>query len=117
MTTAHDPMALMVSVMTTDDDLRGFSRRLASLVNHGPMHLAQALATATQVYPVRTDSISGTATLLRCEFRMRRSGSPVTEQAAFDVLERLRTCQLLDAHYLDDRGLSLGPVDVMPQAS
>lgn len=117
MTTAPTRAALMVSVMTTDDDLRAFSRRLAALVNNGPMHLAQVLATATQVYPVRSDSISGSATLLRCELRMRRTGVPVTEQAAYDVLERLRSCQLVEAHYLDERGLSIGPVDVMLQAS
>jgi hypothetical protein len=110
-------MALMVSLMTVDDDLRAFGRRVATLVNNGPMHLAQMLATATQVYPTRTDSIAGTATMLRCEFRMRHSGAPVTRQAAHDVLERLRCCQLLDAHYLDESGRSIGPVDLMLQAS
>lgn len=117
MSPVSSPASLIVSVMTVDDDLRAVGCRIASMVNHGPMHLAQALATATQVYPTRSDSIVGTATLLRCEFRMRRTGAPVTDQAARDVLERLQGCQVLDAHLLDGAGCSVGHLQVIPRAS
>jgi len=110
-------MALVVSVITTDDDPRRFCRQLASTVNGGPMHLAQALATATQVYPTRVDTLRGVATVLRCEFRMRQTGAPVTEQAARALLERIGSHQLLDVHYVDANGSSLGPVNALLAAS
>lgn len=110
-------MALVVSVLSTDDDPRSFCRRLASMANQGPMHLAQALATATQVYPTRDDSLRGTATVLRCEFRMRNTGAAVNDEAARSLLGRLAGVQLLDAHYVDARGVALGPVDELRAAS
>ncbi len=109
-------MALVVSLLTIDDDLRSFSRRIASMVNSGPMHLAHAVATGIQVYPIRSDSVGGTATLLRCEFRMRQTGILVSEQAACGVLERLRSHQILDAHYVDQYGVNLGGVDGLAEA-
>jgi hypothetical protein len=103
--TAH---ALVVSVLCVEDDLQRFSRRLASQVNQSRMHLASVLATGTQVYPVRVDSLRGTASILRCEFRMRNTGAPVTMHEAGDVMRRITGAQVLEAHMVDGDGNSVG---------
>lgn len=105
-----EPMAVIVSILSGDEDLQRTCRRLAAEVNHGPMHLARVVATGTQVYPVRLDSLRDTATLLRCEFRMRNTGQPVSIESARDLLDRLNSFEILDSHLVDVTGLSAGPV-------
>ncbi len=111
------PAAVVVSLVAGDDDPRAWCRRLAAEVNHGSMHLARVIATGTQVYPVRNDTWSGTATVLRCEFRMRNTGTPATAEAAHALLARLQHHQMLEAYFVDAYGTALGPVDALRAAS
>lgn len=110
-------MALVASIMCVDDDLQQFCRRLVTLTSPGTMHLSQVVATGAQIYPVRVDTIRGTATLLRCEFRMRKTGSAVTPLDATALLDRIRSCHVLDSYLVDSRGVNLGPVEPYPVAS
>lgn len=95
------PAGAAISVVADDDDPHAFCRRIATMVNHGPMHLARAFQLATQVYPVRSDTVSGTAVVMRCEFRMRRTGAPVDQSALDDVRRRLRHLTTFDERLLD----------------
>ena len=111
------PMGMVVSILCVEEDLQRFCRRLVGLVNHGPMHLAQAIATGSQVYPTRSDTVRGSATVLRCEFRMRNTGLPVGEVDALGLLDRISTHQILDSHLIDASGTNLGPVQNFAVAS
>jgi hypothetical protein len=102
------PKTLMVSLLCVDDDLQSFSRRLASQVNQSRMFLASVLATGTQVYPFRVDSIRGTASRLECTFRMRNTGSAITDADANDTLSRIEGCQILEARLVDESGVDIG---------
>ncbi len=97
-----------LSIVADDDDAHAFCRRLATVVNHGPMHLARAFQLATQVYPVRSDTVSGTSVVMRCEFRMRRSGSPVDQEALDDLRRRLRHITTFDERMLDAHDTLVG---------
>ncbi len=103
-----NPPGVAISIVADDDDPRAFCRRIAALVNPGPMHLARAFQLATQVYPVRSDTISGTAVVMRCEFRMRHTGAFVDQHALDDVRRRLRHLTLFDERLLDDVDTLMG---------
>jgi hypothetical protein len=94
--TGTNSAGVAISIVADDDDPHAFCRRLAALVNPGPMHLARAFQLATQVYPVRSDTISGTAVVMRCEFRMRRTSASVDQHALDDVRRRLRHLTTFD---------------------
>lgn len=113
----NEPAAIVVSILSVDEDLQRFCRRLASDVNPSSLHLARVVATGTQIYPIRLDTLRDTATVLRCEFRMRNAGSPITREVVRDLLDRLDAHELLDSHLVDARGSSTGPVDELPVAS
>lgn len=110
-------MSLVVSVLCSDDDPQRLSRRLVATVNHGPMHLTRVVATGVQVYPVNPESVRGTSTLLRCEFRMRNTGAPVTDSAVTALLSRISGYTVLDSHLVDGHGVSLGPATHVAAAS
>lgn len=112
-----EPKGLVVSILCVDDDLPRFCRRLVSIVNHGPMHLARVVATGSQIYPTRSDTIRDSATLLRCEFRMRNTGTTVDENEARKLLDRISVYQVLDSHLVDESGVNIGPVDNFAAAS
>lgn len=112
-----EPKGLVVSILCVEDDLQRFCRRLVSIVNHGPMHLARVVATGSQIYPTRSDTIRDSATLLRCEFRMRNSGTTVNEDEARKLLDRISVYQVLDSHLVDESGVNIGPVDKFAAAS
>ena len=112
-----EPKGLVVSILCVDDDLQRFCRRLVSIVNHGPMHLARVVATGSQIYPTRSDTIRDSATLLRCEFRMRNTGTTVDENEARKLLDRIAVYQVLDSHLVDESGVNIGPVDKFAAAS
>jgi hypothetical protein len=105
------PEGIALSIVADDDDAHVFCRRLATVVNQGPMHLARAFQLATQVYPVRSDTISGTAVVMRCEFRMRRAGAQVDQAALDDLRHRLRQLTTFDERLLDalDTPVALAP--------
>lgn len=111
------PQAVVVSILSVEDDLQRFSRRLAAEVNQGPLHLARVVATGTQVYPVRLDTLRDSATLLRCEFRMRHAATPISIEVARGLLERIRSHQVLEAQLIDDHGMVIGPVEEFSVAS
>lgn len=96
LTLTSAPAAVAVSIVAGDDDPRAFCRRLAAAVNQGPMHLARAFQLAIQVYPVRSDTVTGTAVVMRCEFRMRRSGAAIDQAALDDLRHRLRLFNTFD---------------------
>ena len=106
---SNTPMGLVVSMLCAEDDPRQMCRRLVSLVNHGPMHLTRVVATGMQIYPVSPELYRGSSALLRCEFRMRRTGAPVSDADVQALLERLGTIRVLDAHLVDAAGVNLGP--------
>jgi len=81
-TAGAEPDTVTISVLCAEESLASFCRRLAAAVNPGPMHLARVFAVATQVYPVRVDAMWGEATVLNCEFRMRRAGAAVDAGSA-----------------------------------
>lgn len=116
-TGSRGPRAVVVSILCIDDEPQSFCRRLASVVNHGRMHLAQVVSTGSQIYPVRTDSVRGSATLLRCEFRMRESGIDVSDEDVRGLLERISTYQVLDSFLIDGHGVNIGPASDFAQAS
>lgn len=89
------------SLICTEDDPRSFCRRVAAVVNPSAMHLARAFVLAAQVYPVRTDTMHGTATVMRCEFRMRQSGAPADAMVVADVRARLGGFEMFDVRMLD----------------
>jgi len=114
---SNEPKGLVVSILCVEDDLQRFCRRLVAIVNHGPMHLARVVATGSQIYPTRSDTIRDSATLLRCEFRMRNSGTSVDEDEARKLLDRISVYQLLDSHLVDESGVNIGPADRFAAAS
>lgn len=108
---------VVLSVLCTEDDLHRFSRRLAATVNQSSMHLSSVIATGSQIYPIRIDTIRHSPTLLRCEFRMRNTGSSVGEFDAHNVISRLRNCQVLEAQFIDDNGNNVGTIHTYSAAS
>lgn len=114
---SSSPMGMIVSIMCAEDDLQRFSRRLASMVNPSPMHLTQVIATGSQVYPFNQRSVRGTAALLQCEFRMRNSGTSITEDDARKLLDRISSCQVLDSYLVDDLGVKVCAINPMSIAS
>lgn len=105
----------ILSIVCTDDDVVSFGRRLATAVNNGQMHLIGVYGLATQVYPVRSESLRGTATITRCEFKMRNTGQPITEYALGDLMSRLRGYEVLDHKLVGESVHAWG--DVFPVAS
>jgi hypothetical protein len=103
-------------VVCVADDLEVFCRRLAADVNQSPLHLSRVMSGGAQVYPVRRDVVHHSATPLECEFRMRKSGSPVTELPARDLLARIRHLEVVRAWLADDDGTELVVLDEMRAA-
>ena len=81
------------------------------------MHLTQVIATGSQVYPFNQRSVRGTAALLQCEFRMRNSGTSITEDDARKLLDRISSCQVLDSYLVDDLGVKVCAINPMSIAS
>lgn len=113
---SNRPMGVVVSILCTDDDPQRFSRRLVAMVNHGPMHVSHVVAAGLQIYPVRVDTLRGSATLLRVEFRMRNSGTPVGEADIRDLFQRIASLEVLDSHLFDANGVNLGPAIRLAEA-
>jgi hypothetical protein len=65
-----------------------------------------------QVYPLH-DAVLGTPdTLLRCEFRIRDSSSSISDPHIHDLLQRLGTYEVIEAHTFDNGGSILDRVAV-----
>ena len=107
--TNGEPMTLVTSILCPEEDVHAFCRRLVAQVNNGPMHLASVVTSGSQIYPVRVDAIGFAPTILRCEFRMRNTGTPVSAADACDLLDRLSGHQILDSHFVDKHGLVVRP--------
>jgi hypothetical protein len=105
----------ILSIVCTDDDLPTFGRRLACAVNDSCMHLMGVYELATQVYPIRTDSVRGVATITRCEFKMRNTGQSISEYALADLMSRLRAYEVLDHKLVGEAVPAWG--DILPVAS
>lgn len=105
----------ILSIVCTDDDVTAFSRRLATAVNDSSMHLIGVYGLATQVYPVRAETLRGMATITRCEFKMRNTGQPISEYAFADMMSRLRGYEVLDHKLVGESVPAWG--DVYPVAS
>jgi hypothetical protein len=103
------PLGLVTSILCPEEDVHGFCRRLVTKVNDGPMHLASVITSGSQIYPVRVDAIGFAPTILRCEFRMRNTGTPVSAADACDLLDRLSGYQILDSHFVDKHGSVVRP--------
>lgn len=108
---------VVLSILCMEDDLHRFCRRLSAAVNQGSMHLNSVVATGSQIYPVRVDTIRYSPTLLRCEFRMRHAGHKVSEFDAHALIARVRNCQILDSQFVDEDGNPVGPVQKYSVAS
>lgn len=93
----------MTILCTEPDDLR-FCRRLSADVNHGPLYLARAMVTGRQVYPYHDAVLGNADMLLRCEFRSRDVSATVTDRQVTELLGRLTTYQVIDAHFVDQDG-------------
>lgn len=106
---AAEPMSLVTSILCPEEDVHAFCRRLVAKVNDGPMHLASVITSGSQIYPVRVDSIGFAPTILRCEFRMRNTGTSVSAAHACDLLDRLSGHQILDSHFVDKHGSVVRP--------
>lgn len=105
----------ILSIVCADDDVTAFSRRLATAVNDSCMHLIGVYGLATQVYPVRAETLRGMATITRCEFKMRNTGQPVSEYALADMMSRLHGYEVLDHKLVGESVPAWG--DVYPVAS
>ena len=104
-----EPMALVTSILCPEEDVHAFCRRLVTRINGGPMHLASVITSGSQIYPVRIDAIGFAPTILRCEFRMRNTGTSVSAAHACDLLDRLSGHQILDSHFVDKHGSVVRP--------
>lgn len=102
--------ALVATIITAGENLDRFSRRLASRVNQSPLHLARVISRGSQIYPVRLDSVGGTATYLECEFRPRQTGATVSKEVALDVYARLEHFEVVRLSLVDDAGTVVGNV-------
>lgn len=99
---AGTTVGFAASLICPDDDPRAFCRRVAAAVNPSAMHLARAFVLAAQVYPVRSDTVHGTATVMRCEFRMRQGGIAADAMVVADVRARLGAFEMFDVRMLGD---------------
>lgn len=104
------PAALVVSVTSGAENLAVFCRRLSAQTNPSSMYLARVISRGAQVYPERLDYIGTSATILECEFRMRKTNAPVTDDAVHDLLERLSHLDVSRSWLVDERGNSLAVV-------
>lgn len=111
------PQGVVVSLLCKEEEPQRFCRRLATVVNNGAMHLVRAVATGSQVYPVGMNTAPGSATLLRCEFRLRHAVRPIRDADVRDLLDRIRELQVLDAHLVDEHGVNIGPAAEVAVAS
>lgn len=114
---SNAPFGVIVSILCVEDDPQRLCRRLASAVNNGPMHLTKVVATGLQIYPVQAEGGRGPAAQLRCDFRVRKTGSPVTDADVRDLFDRIRGFDVLDSHLIDGQGVNLGPAMVVAVAS
>ena len=108
---------IVVNIVGSGTDEQRFCRRLSADVNQGQLHLAQVFVTGRQVYPSHIAVLGEPDMLFRCEFRLRNGVSTVTCEHISDLLSRLRSYHIVEAHLVDENGLLTDHVEYLPDLS
>ena len=81
--------AVVLTVVCTDDDPRGFCRQLSGAVAPTEWVLARAFAVARQVHPQHPDALGTMATLMHCEFRLPSAPQGIGDDQVEALRQRL----------------------------
>lgn len=103
---------VVMSVVCTEPDHQRFCRRISAVVNQSQMYLSRVMVMGRQVYPVHDAVLGNPDTLLRCEFRIRDSTSSISDAHVHDLLQRLETYEVIEAHTFDHGGSTLDRIAV-----
>jgi hypothetical protein len=103
---------IVMSVVCAEPDSQRFCRRISAAVNPSQLFLSRVMVTGRQVYPFHDAVLGSPDTLLRCEFRIRDSSSSISDPHIHDLLHRLGTYEVIEAHTFDHRGSILDRVAV-----
>jgi hypothetical protein len=101
MTSTPRTSGLTLSIVSVDEP-RVFCRRIAAAVATSPVELTRAFAVAKQAYPPHEEAVSGLATVMHCEFRLRDAHESLDAPTVASVLEVLAGFETFGLRLLDE---------------
>ncbi|MFM8855819.1 MAG: hypothetical protein ACKOI2_01165 [Actinomycetota bacterium] len=101
-----------MSIVCTEPDHQRFCRRISAVVNQSQVYLSRVMVMGRQVYPTHDAVLGNPDTLLRSEFRIRDSSSSISDAHIQDLLQRLESLEVIEAHTFNHRGSTLDRIAV-----